>query len=254
MENLPLISCLCVTRNKVELIARAITCFKSQTYQNKELVIVYEDNDPDIKNFVTGIKDPTIKSFEISTNPKLSLGELRNLSLEFAIGEYICQWDADDWYHNRRLELQMDYCLKMHKPVCFLTYWLIFDSLTRKAYLSCKRLWEGTILCRKDRIKQEDIKYPAEPKMEDFYFVEKLLEKNHVYPVDLPHLYIYVYHGENTWPYQHFQHNFEVGKVLSESASQIINDILEGKYSNGQASDLLDSAAILEEIEYDYQF
>ena len=42
---LPLISCLCITHKKPEMLKRAIDCFESQTYRNKQMVIVFEDHD-----------------------------------------------------------------------------------------------------------------------------------------------------------------------------------------------------------------
>jgi len=41
----PVISCICVTRKKPALLERAVRCFLIQSYQQKELVIVYEDDD-----------------------------------------------------------------------------------------------------------------------------------------------------------------------------------------------------------------
>src|SRR6187399_197150 len=111
MKKLPLISCLCITRNKIPLLKRAIHCFRNQTYPNKELILVFEDNDNDTKSFVKRLKDKNISIYEIPSTPKLSLGELRNISIHKCKGEYFCQWDADDWYHNRRLETQIDYIL-----------------------------------------------------------------------------------------------------------------------------------------------
>jgi glycosyltransferase involved in cell wall biosynthesis len=248
--NLPLISCLCVTRNKVSLIKRAIECFKMQTYPNKELILLYEDNDSDIKAFVGSLKDERIKVVEVPSLPKCSLGELRNISVKAARGTYFCQWDADDWYHNERLEVQMQYISTMHKPVCMFTYWIIFDEVTKKAFLSRKRLWEGSIMCKKSLVEDNTIQYALLPKEEDFHFVEQLMKHRVIYPVDLPHLYIYVYHGANTWDYQHFQGNFSAGKELSVAASAIINNILEGRYSNDKASEMLSSATILEEMDY----
>lgn len=253
MNSNPLISCLCVTRNKVELISRAIDCFLAQTYPNKELIIIYEDNDNNIKNFLSKVTETTIRCYEVSTNPKLSLGELRNLSLEYSLGEYFCQWDADDWYHNQRLEYQMKAILTMHKPICFLTYWIIFDTLTNKAYLSYKRLWEGSILCSKDIVIKDNIKYPSEPRMEDNIFSKKIIKKNNVYPVDLPHLYIYVYHGDNTWEYQHFQNNFNVGIQFSEEVNLLLKNILNGMYTIEQASKILSSDKVLKEVQFRYE-
>ncbi|WP_188930440.1 glycosyltransferase family 2 protein [Puia dinghuensis] len=252
MNNFPLVSCLCVTHNRIAQIARAIACFQSQTYPNKQLVIVYEDKDVHICKFLQTIDDPTIKCIQVPYEPKLNLGELRNISIDHSDGEYICQWDSDDWFHNNRLQLQMRYILKMHKPICFLTYWIMYDSLTEKAYLSRKRLWEGTILCKKDFLLASKLKYPNLEKLEDFKLVEKLLPLNVIYPIDIPNLYIYVYHGENTWHYQHFKDNFNVGQELSESANKIVKGVLEGKYTNEVSSELMDSPEILQPLQYAY--
>ena len=43
--SLPLISCICITRNRPGYLSKAIVCFKQQTYPNKELVILYEEDD-----------------------------------------------------------------------------------------------------------------------------------------------------------------------------------------------------------------
>jgi glycosyltransferase involved in cell wall biosynthesis len=231
-----------------------MACFKGQTYPNKELVIVYEDNDIHIHEFLQTIDDPTIRCYQISTKPKLSLVELRNLSVNYASGEYICQWDSDDWFHNSRLELQMNYIIKMHKPICFLTYWIMYDNLTKNAYLSRKRLWEGSILCKKEVLVKANVKYPFLERGEDFNMVENLLPLNIICPVDIPNLYIYIYHGDNTWDYGHFKDNFRVGQELSPCACGLIREILEGKYSNVESSELLDSPEVLEQMQYDYTF
>ena len=253
MKKKPLISCLCVTRNKIPLLKRAVNCFKAQTYPNKELVIVFESDDKDIKTFTQRIRDERIRAIEVPSVPKSSLGELRNISIHAARGEYFCQWDADDWYHNRRLEVQMNYIKTMHKPVCMLTYWIIFDTITKKAFWSFKRIWEGSILCKKSLVTDNTVKYPSLAKKEDFYFIAELSKNNVIYPADVPHLYIYVYHGDNTWGYEHFESNFKAGLALSDEASLIINNILEGKYSHRKASGLLDSPAILQEMAYKYE-
>lgn len=215
---------------------------------------MYEDNDDEICQFAESISDEQIIVIKIPSSPKRSLGELRNISIENSNGDYFCQWDADDWHHNQRLEIQMGYILSMHKPVCMLTYWIIFDTLTKKAYLSRKRLWEGSILCKKSVMAKENVAYPYMAKKEDFYFVEKLLNSNVIYPVHLPHLYIYVYHGDNTWDYNHFKLNFKSGKELSAATSSIITDIIENNYGHEKASELLSSQAVLEQMVYNCEF
>jgi glycosyltransferase involved in cell wall biosynthesis len=48
--------------------------------------------------------DSRVKFFVVKREPGRTLGSLRNLDIEMAQGEYVCQWDDDDWYHAGRIE------------------------------------------------------------------------------------------------------------------------------------------------------
>ena len=91
-NNEPLISCLCITRNKPHMLSRAMRCFFAQSYSNKELVIVYESDDP---LTIALLKDPAINChphillLEVNASPKVSLGNLRNLGIEASNGDFI---------------------------------------------------------------------------------------------------------------------------------------------------------------------
>ena len=67
-NQLPLISCICVTREKPSLLKRAIDCFLAQTYPNKELVILYEDDDYATEELV-GAGFPDNSSIRLSKVP-----------------------------------------------------------------------------------------------------------------------------------------------------------------------------------------
>src|SRR5688572_3738294 len=81
VKSFPLISCVCVTRNRPNLLQNVIACFLSQTYPNKELVIVYEDDDVATKVFLKQQRMPEISIFEVASASKLTLGALRNFSI-----------------------------------------------------------------------------------------------------------------------------------------------------------------------------
>ena len=50
-----------------------------------------------------------------------SLGALRNYSVEMARGDIVVQWDDDDWYHKRRIEVQFQViCLPVFSGIFFL--------------------------------------------------------------------------------------------------------------------------------------
>lgn len=253
MDNATLISCICITNNSTSSLKRAINCFKSQTYSNKELVVLFESDNLETKNFLLDLEDPQILMIEINHQPKLTLGELRNIAINKSNGEYFCQWDDDDWYSADRLEYQMSSLRLNYKSVCMLTYWIMFDSLNRQAYLSPFRLWEGSILSKKS-ILNDYCNYAPLEKSEDTYLLEKLIEHNLVYPIIKPNLYIYNYHGYNTWNFEHFNKFYKEGKKLSKNLSLSIQSIMNESISNAEANKLMNSEMFLSELDYRFRF
>ncbi|MGN6601345.1 MAG: glycosyltransferase [Ginsengibacter sp.] len=245
----PLISCLCVTRHKPHLLTRAIRCFLGQTYGNKELLIVCESDDLETVELVSCIKDDMISLIVVDVHPKRTLGELRNLSIAAAKGDFFCQWDDDDWYHSKRLELQFKFLNDYYKSGSVLVNWIIFDELKREAYLSYTRAWEGSILCKKEIVDKEHY-YDHLTKGEDTFFLFKLLERNCLVPIMMPYLYIYVIHGSNTWQRQHFDNMLLSCQKLSSQSAVWISEILKGNYSPEEASEILLKREIQEEFDY----
>src|SRR5262249_33524870 len=114
----PRISCLMVTRGRYELARRALQDFRQQTYPNRELLIVDDDEDERLAHDVA--MGPTTGLVYLRLPPEnLPLGVLRNLAVASASGTYICQWDDDDCYHPRRLERQMATLQALHTDACF---------------------------------------------------------------------------------------------------------------------------------------
>ncbi|GJM15792.1 MAG: hypothetical protein DHS20C13_11190 [Thermodesulfobacteriota bacterium] len=235
----PLISCLCVTRDRTHLLHRAIRSFRDQTYTHKELVIVYENDDSSSNEFLRGVTDNNIYKIEAPASPRHTLGELRNLAVSKSKGEYFCQWDDDDFSHNERLSFQMRVLQESGLPACVMVHWLVFDEFSGKAYVSNMRPWEGSIMCRKSLV-GDDIKYENQSKGEDTPLINKLFSKNLIFPIVMPKLYVYVYHGNNVWTEEHWDKIFKASKKLSDDSSRVIKEILDGKYTGDEASSLLD--------------
>lgn len=235
----PLISCLCVTYGKPGLLKRAIACFMEQSYPRKELIIVFEDNDQLTKDFLGSSTYPdNIKIREVSALVKKPLGKLRNIAVEEASGLYVCQWDDDDWYHIRRLELQYKAIRESGKAGSVLTRWMLFDNNTGRAYISHERNWEGSIMCLKQAL--TDHPYEEVTRGEDTAVVENLCRENMLAAIgDMPNLYIYTWHGNNTWNYEHFRRIFFCSQEL-EASSGAIQHILDGSMSPAEGSSVLD--------------
>lgn len=226
--SVPLVSCLCVTRGKPNMLKRVIACFESQSYPYLEMVIVWEEDDMQTEQFVRQVElGERYKFCKVPVTPiKKSLGELRNLSIQKAKGEYVCQWDDDDWYDPERLSIQMTRLQRSGKPACILSRWIIFDKVTGKSYLSKRRLWEGSILCRKELMQKTA--YPVLSKGEDTPVIQSLFDRDLLEIIDdNPEIYIYVYHGKNTWEREHFERIFEESTELDAQYTMQIQTLLQ---------------------------
>ena len=93
----PLISCLCVTENRAAFMPWLLRAYDSQSYRNRELVIIDSSETP----FDAGNR----KDIRVLTMPSGTwVPEKRNKAMEEARGEIIAWFDDDDWQHPDRLK------------------------------------------------------------------------------------------------------------------------------------------------------
>ncbi len=204
----PRVSCLMVTRARCELAQRAIECFRRQTYPNRELIVINDDPDAALERWVNSLRDPQIQYLGLADAGK-SLGELRNLSLRTAQGEYISQWDDDDVSHPDRLLLQMSALFAVRADAAFLHRQMLWRPDRRYLGVSARGLLENTMVAKKDRVGE----YRVLKKGEDTPLCDALLEQADVVLCDGPQLYIYVFHGANAWDEGHFERLWEKSSI-----------------------------------------
>ena len=219
----PTVTCMCVTRGRVRMLRRSIQCFLNQTYRRRELVVVYQTDDSATRRFLGGLKEPSVLSVGAPAGSRHPLGSLRNLALRSGTGKYIAQWDDDDWYSPARLEEQVRAIRESGKPGCVLARWTLYDCLTQRAYYSNVRTWEGSIVVERAVVPR----YPHVAKREDTPVVEELNRRGQLTMLDRPTLYVYVYHGTNTWDRRHWERILRVSRPLGEAASRRITAILD---------------------------
>ncbi|MGB8223038.1 MAG: glycosyltransferase family A protein, partial [Polyangiales bacterium] len=201
----PLVSAVIVTRNRVALARRALLCLRNQTWPNLDLVIV-DDGDESYEGLVAEFKDDfPIKYHRMKPDPKLKLGGLRNLAAELAPGEYLVQWDDDEWFHPDRISYQME-TLRKHNLDAVVLRWTLMhlDSpeLVNHPYRSgLPRGVPGTILHRRT-----SARYPNWRRHEDAVFRRRVKRKGRlgIATGDHAHLFIRCFHGTNTWEEKHF--------------------------------------------------
>jgi hypothetical protein len=120
--------------------------------------------------------------------------------LAIARGEYVCQWDDDDLSDPRRLEVQLAALLVHQVDACLLKRHLIWYPAEHRLAISEVRHWEGSFVCRKSKVPA----YPSLGKGEDTPVIEAIATGKYLW-LDYPRLYIYIYHGKNTWDVSHFE-------------------------------------------------
>jgi len=118
-----------------------------------------------------------------------------------------------------------------------------------RAFLSSLGLWGASLFCEK-RLFESRVKYPNLNHHEDSHIVEQLISLNCIFPIVMPILYIYAYHGNNTFDKGHFERLHSRSQVLSPVIVDLFNKIYEGTISNDGASHTLSSSCVLGELNY----
>jgi hypothetical protein len=209
----PLVSCLMVTGGGAERypwLTSAIGDYCRQSYSPTELVIVLDQGTGEerrrLEATVAAFRRPDIRL--MPAPGKLSLGALRNVSMENASGPILCLWDDDDIHHPRRIELQMARLLGAGADAVLLSdclhlfmaeghcYWADWAS-TRSRGLP------GSLLARRHGFRYPE-SGPRAATGEDTDLLWRLRDMARVELLPAPPLlYVYRFHGANTWQRRH---------------------------------------------------
>jgi glycosyltransferase involved in cell wall biosynthesis len=237
---LPLISCLMVTYDRVLLAKRAIRAFAKQTWPNRELVVVSAGSARFRRALAVEAADAGIAEMVrfVAADAGSTLGALRNVALDNARGELVCQWDDDDYSHPERLATQAAYLLRLNADACCLTDHLQYIEDRRAAFwvdwtdggrLSGTASYlPGSLMMRAPRLRYPESGVHANSG-EDSVFIDQLAATGAVVGLaGNAHLYLYHYHGRNTFPERHHHHiaSFGVGKDVLERNEDRIREAL----------------------------
>ncbi len=207
---LPTVDCLMVSLPVPERFAfakQSIEDYCAQTYPNKRLLLILDRGVDSSREALRGYVDSLHRNdIEVAVpDEKLTLGELRNISMEIATADIVCQWDDDDRSHPQRLQAQasvlQDNCVEgrlspRRHPIF---------SDSRAALLTNWRATPagghpGTLMARRS----EHLRYPKKGETarlgEDLTLALALKARGCVgYLSDVAHLFVYVSHGANSW-------------------------------------------------------
>lgn len=214
----PRVSCLMVTRNRIELVRRSIASYLNQSYPERELVVVPDHTAPiaDLERHLAELGRADIRL--IAGHDARSLGALRNVSLHSASGDLVCTWDDDDIYHPDRVRVQLDAIVRDGTAASYLQDELHYFMTTGQLFwLNWEKLHPrclpGTAMIRRSIAPLYSEAPPFAGKSEDTYFFYSLRR-----PVSivrgLPYLYVYAVHGGNTWDEGHHRRVMDILGVV----------------------------------------
>jgi UDP:flavonoid glycosyltransferase YjiC (YdhE family) len=204
LEKGPLVSCLMVTRGWREPARWSVDCFRSQTYSNRELVVVTSNADGDLRAHLDELRDPRIRFADVAPHGA-SLGALRNLAVAHARGEILCTWDDDDLFGADRLAASVTALLTSGAAAAFLERVTMWWPARQELTVSLRHAWENTMVAHRAVVPR----YPDLPRAEDTEVAARIAAANPVVLLDDPNLFVYVVTGNNTWGPEHFQRFFD---------------------------------------------
>lgn len=137
-------------REDTQLLERSVRSIQEQTYQSFELLVCDDGSTAEAKKLLKRLAGEDTRIQLIRDPACLDLARKLNLCLKTARGRYIARMDDDDWSRPDRLEKQVRF-LEEHEGTSF---------------VGCN------VACVQDGQYTGDWRYPAYPKVEDFYILQ----------------------------------------------------------------------------------
>jgi glycosyltransferase involved in cell wall biosynthesis len=209
-----------VTYDRLALAKRAIRSFARQSYPHRELLIVTDGEERfrrALERYVAALGVDAVRFVVVDgerDGERNTLGSLRNVSMEAAGGDVVCQWDDDDVSHPERLATQAAFMLGRNAAACLLTDHLQFieeqrtlcwiDWTAGGAANGTARLAPGTLMMHRDERFRYPERGPAARQGEDSALLEALHARLPVAHLSgIGHMYLYQFHGRNTFSREH---------------------------------------------------
>ena len=229
------------TIGRLPFALASIRSFVEQTYDNKELVIVTDHAELYEALSLTCRKEYPEHNIRVFKEfPYTVLGALRNIGLRHAAGEYIAQWDDDDWSASNRIETQMR-SVRRGEAALF-NYQIRYSFLNNSAF---ELEWFGTIPGIPGTVLfhrfSDSVWYRTEKRHEDSHllvdhFKHRTVVIHNAPMKDIgPDAYIRFFHGQcNTWDHKHVMREYTDKPntwALSDRSKKYLAEVLKQHYS-----------------------
>ncbi len=220
------------TTARYPLALKAVQAWERQEYQGDRELLIINDN-PTVPLYDKPEMVPEgVRELDVSGDPRKSLGALRNIGIEEATGDYLVQWDDDDYSHPARLAWQVQQT-EAGKASVF--RWEIHcNLLTGQAFVNSGQeirgkgfpgtmLWPRSVKAR----------FPELGKTEDMVFVLALRKEIGLQALhNDPRYYFRCYHGHNTWDEHHIMRHKVGARELVQEERSYIETLLAYEYAD----------------------
>jgi glycosyltransferase involved in cell wall biosynthesis len=122
MKNNPLISIIITTKNREDLLKRAISSVINQTYSNLEIIIINDASEDNTKEILEEFEKLDSRIKVIHNKKTLGSNPSRNIAIDIAKGKFIAGLDDDDEFMPNRIEVLLK---NYDEKYAFVTSWNI---------------------------------------------------------------------------------------------------------------------------------
>ena len=177
---------------KISFIAESVKSAIRQSYNNLEIIIIYDDISHDDLEYILQLKDLDPRISVIINSKRFGAGESRNIGILKSNGQYIAFLDADDIWYSRKIEYQINHMQENHLSCSHTSYDIIDERNTILARRVAKRFENfedilkscdiglSTVMIERT-VFSEYCKFPNIKTKEDFVLWLKILKNKHVF-------------------------------------------------------------------------
>jgi len=175
---------------KKKYVKDSVLSVLNQTFQNYELIIIYDNHTKEELRFINKIKNSDKRIKVIINKANLGAGPSRNVGINHSKGDYIAFIDADDLWHKDKLLQQIKFMKKNNFEITHTSYEIINENNVkvgvRKAKLmDYKKLVKScdiglsSVILKKNLI-NKNIKFPNLKTKEDFILWLKITQNGKI--------------------------------------------------------------------------
>ena len=218
-----LVSVIIPYYRKINHIKKTLNSVLNQTFQNFEIILIYDDPILDDFEFIKKFTKGNSKIKVIKNLRNLGAGESRNVAMRNSSGDIIAFLDADDYWYPNRLEEQLHFMEKNNYKFTFCNYKKkkeskVIDVISKKSKITYKDLLTdceiglSTVLIDRELI-EEDLFPPLKTK-EDYVAWLKIT-KNNTNAYNFPDFLVEWSYSENSLSSNLVQKLFDGFKVYN---------------------------------------